>query len=198
MATRLQQLQHHINEIPNLTLSDAIHAIVELAPGLTASVSPTGQKILHHNYYQGPANLNDLASHYLECGRRCTNEHAPFRLRLLHQSLDDVFDGLYGAVYNDLRAGLKNGSIVLPEREESRGCQCCAQDPDALILAGLNTCEAFYFEEEEYRRLFGDQPGYGSRTSLWKDGEGRPESWIMASKEQLEEVTQSTRPCRFE
>lgn len=182
------QLQHRINEIPNLALSDAIQAIVDLAPGLTASVSPTGQYLIHHHYYKGPAHLNDLASHYLECGHRCTIEHAPFRLRLLHQTLDDVFDNLYGPAYKALRAGLNNGSIVPPEREESRGCACCAGEPDALVLAGFSTCEAFYFEEEEYRRLFGDQPDHGSRTSFWKDGEARQETWIMASKEQLEEA----------
>ncbi|GFF61960.1 hypothetical protein IFM51744_10844 [Aspergillus udagawae] len=182
------QLQLHINEIPNLGLSDAIQAIIDLAPGLTASVSPTGQYVIHHHDYEGPAHLNDLASHYLECGRRCTNEHAPFRLRLLHQTLDDVFDNLYGPAYKALRAGISDGSVVLPEREEGRGCACCAGEPDALILAGFSTCEAFYFEEEEYRRLFGDQPDHGSRTSFWKDGEERRESWIMASKEQLEEA----------
>lgn len=95
-------------------------------------------------------------------------------------------------------ACLKDGSIVLPRHEERRGCSCCAQDADVLILAGLNTCEAFYFEEE-YRRVFGDQPGYGSRTSLRKDGEVRQGSWIMALKEQLKKAIthDSTVPSRL-
>lgn len=182
------QLQAHIKEIPNLPLRDAIQAIINLTPGLTVSVSPTGEYIIHHNSYEGPAHLNDLASHYLECGRRCTNEHAPFRVRLLHQTLDDMFDNLYGPAYKALQAGVRDGSIILAEWDESRGCACCAGEPDAVILAGFNTYEAFYFEEEEYRRLFWDREEHGSRTSFWKDGKECRESWLMASKEQIEEA----------
>lgn len=182
------QLQAHINKIPNLPVSNAIQAIIDLTAGLTVSVSPTGDYIIHHDKYEGPAHLNDLADHYLECGRRCTKEHAPFRVRLLHQTLDDVFDNLYGPAYKALQAGFRDGSIVLPKRDEGRGCACCAGEPDAVILAGFSSDEAFYFEEEEYRRLFGDREEHGSRTSFWKDGKEHRESWLMASKEQIEEA----------
>jgi hypothetical protein len=51
-------------------MTGGIQTFIDLTRGLTASAAPTGQYVIHHNNYEGPAHLNDLASHYLECGRR--------------------------------------------------------------------------------------------------------------------------------
>ncbi|KAJ5151288.1 uncharacterized protein N7482_010540 [Penicillium canariense] len=182
----MAQLQSYIDKIPDLPLAEAIQAIIDLTPGLTVSVSSTGEYIIDHAIYEGQAHLNVLGSHYLQCGRRCQTEHAPFHLRLLHLTLDDVFDKLYGPPYQTLLEGLDTGSITLPESAEE-GCACCRGDPDALILAGFSTGEALYFSEAEYKQIWNDQESSGSR-SLWRDGEGWVDAWIMASKEQVEEA----------
>ncbi|KAJ5676149.1 hypothetical protein N7462_009046 [Penicillium macrosclerotiorum] len=184
-------LQPYINEIPNMGLKQAIQTIVDLAPGLIASVSPKGVMTIHHPDYEGLARLDDLGRQYISCGHRCTDEHAPFPLRLLHLTLDNVFEGLYEAAEKELNEGVKNGTVSRP-KPEYEGCACCSGDPAARILMGFAEREALYFEAEEYRQFWSlDDPrrlGYRKGYSVNPD-EGTQE-WYCASKEQLEEVIQ--------
>ncbi|KAJ6005118.1 hypothetical protein N7540_012917 [Penicillium herquei] len=177
-------LETHISEIANRPLTDTIHAIVELFPGLRGSVSPKCKYLITHPGYSGEALLNDLGKLFLNCAERCKNENAPFQTRLLHNSLDEPFENFYGELYDEAKEGLLKGTIVQePSTEE--GCACCRGDPDATILSGFHDGNAFYYTEEEYRGIWGDQSERGSSTYY---DEGRRITHLMASREQVEEA----------
>ncbi|KAJ5084881.1 hypothetical protein NUU61_009460 [Penicillium alfredii] len=179
-------LQEYIDNIPTLALADAIQAIIDLTPGLTTSVSATGDRLVAHPDYEGQGSLSNLGRYYLECAARCQTEHASFKVRLLHLTLDEVFDTLYRENNKIFEKGVKDGSVTLPEYEE--GCACCNGDPDALILAGFSTGESLLFTDKEYRQLWGDQESQGSSHRNWVDGKGWTDHWLRASKEQVEEA----------
>ncbi|KAJ6110571.1 hypothetical protein N7486_002806 [Penicillium sp. IBT 16267x] len=177
------QLQAYIDELNNLALHDAIQTIANLFPGLTGSVSPTCTYLIKHPDYEDEAHLNDLGQIFLACARRCTTEHASCQTRLVHHSLDEPFEELYGKLWKIAQAGYKDGSMV-PEPTEDTGCACCRGDPDATILAGFHHGNAFYYEEQEYRDIWGDEDECGSSQS-WKE-DGTLYVWLMASEEQVE------------
>ncbi|KAJ5108462.1 hypothetical protein N7456_005137 [Penicillium angulare] len=183
------QLQAHIDEMHNLPLHEAIQSVVDIFPGLEGSVSPKCQYLIKHPDYEGEADLNALGKHFLTCGKRCTTEHAPFKTRLLHQSLDDRIADFYGDLYTIMTEGYKNGTMV-PEPSEDRGCACCRGDPDATILARFHDGKAFLYEEQDYRDIWGDEKNHGSCTTGWTDENGVQQSKyeIYASKEQVEEA----------
>ncbi|KAL4804235.1 hypothetical protein BDV18DRAFT_142777 [Aspergillus unguis] len=182
-------LSAHLQDLHNGTLS--LHATIEavgnLLPNLTATISPTGIRLIsikrtnNDAKLTGEADLNTLGRIYLDCARRCTREHASFQTRLLHVSLEGAVGELYGASENLLSDGLKNGTVKFPPPGENDdvGCPCCRGDPDAVILFGFYQGEAFYFWEDEYKAMWGDEDEQGSSTS-------RDERWLMASKEQVE------------
>lgn len=181
MAT---QLQDHINSITHLTLSDTIQAIAELTPHLTITVSATGVYLAQHPNYDGICNLNDLGKLYLECAERCISEHAPFETRLQHVSLEEIMQKLYIEGYEQFKEGYEQGTI-LPEKSTG-GCGCCEGRPDAVILNNFHEGNALYFEEDEYRRIWGEQEECGSRAC--RNEEGGMDKWVMASREQVEEA----------
>lgn len=178
------QLQHHIDSITHLDLTNTIQAIAELTPHLTITVSATGVYLAQHPRYEGSGQLNDLGTLYLECAERCISEHAPFETRLQHVSLEEAMQKLYIEGYEQFKEGYEQGTIV-PEKSTG-GCACCEGRPDAVILGGFHEGNALYFEEEEYRRIWGEQEGCGSRTG-W-DEAGNMEKCVMASREQVEEA----------
>lgn len=173
------QLQEYIDSIPTLPLADAIQAIHSLTPSLTTTVTRNGKSQIHHPAYLGPANLDDLGRHFLDSAVRCQNEHASFQLRLLHHSLDDMFSSLYGKAFTIFREGYDNGSIV-PEPSDQEGCPCCDGEPAAVIGCGFHEGRALLFEEEEYRRIWGDVEPCGKVY-------GR-EVWLWATRKQVEEA----------
>ncbi|KAA8652866.1 hypothetical protein EYZ11_003137 [Aspergillus tanneri] len=180
-------LQQLIDEISHYDLEDAIRAIVELVPDLKTSISPAGMRLITHPAYDGFGNLDTLGRLYLQCGSRCTAQHATFDTRLLHATLDPIMASLYNASEDERRSGINAGTIILPAVSE-RGCACCRGDPDALILAGFVYNEALFFEEEEYRRFWGDEESVGTMYQ-WNDGV-RSRPWLQASKEQVERIRQ--------
>jgi len=182
----MSKLQDHIDSIHSLPLAEAIRAIADLTPGLTAVRFPEYGYWVQHADYEGLGNLNYLGRIWLEAGRRCYETHAPLEVRLIHQSMDDPFYEIYGASYKILNEGLEDGSIAQPVLDESLGCACCRGEPDATILAGFHDREALYFDEEEYRSIWGDEPDHGSRTGYSQDGER--EHALNASRQQLEEA----------
>lgn len=183
------QLHAYIDELNNLALPDAIQAIADLFPGLTGSVSPTCVYLIQHPDYEGEARLNDLGNFFLACACRCTTENASFQTRLNHHSLDEPFEELYGQLYKILMAGYKDGSMV-PEPKDDTGCACCRGDPDATILNGFHNGNAFYYEEQEYRDIWGDESEYGS--SYGRKEDGTRDVQLMASKQQVEEALART------
>lgn len=183
------QLKTHIDELNNLALPDAIQAIAELLPGLTGSVSPTCVYLIQHPDYEGEARLNDLGRIFLDCAYRCTTEHASFQTRLAHHSLDEPIEELYGQVFKIAMAGEKDGSMVR-EPEDDTGCACCRGDPDATILSGFHDGKALYYEEQEYRDIWGDKSECGSSTGYKEDG--TRDIKLMASKEQVEKALART------
>ncbi|KAJ5333667.1 uncharacterized protein N7506_007450 [Penicillium brevicompactum] len=74
--------------------------------------------------------------------------------------MDDPIYEIYGSTYDLLKRGLADGTIEVPVEDESLGCACCRGEPDATILAGFHQNEALYFEEEEYRALWGGSGEY--------------------------------------
>ncbi|KAJ5708794.1 hypothetical protein N7493_010128 [Penicillium malachiteum] len=178
-------LENYIGELADRPLTDTIHAIAELFPGLQGSVSPKCKYLITHPDYSGQALLNDLGKLFLVCAARCKDEHAPFQTRLLYNSLDEPFEKLYGELYTEAKEGIANGTMV-PEPSTEKGCACCRGDPDATILAGFHEGNAFYYPEEEYRGIWGDQSERGSST--YYDDEGKCISHLMASREQVEEA----------
>ncbi|CAG7965041.1 unnamed protein product [Penicillium olsonii] len=156
-------LQDQINSLTTLPLAQAIQKIADLTPRLTATFLPKYGYWVHHPAYHGEGNLNDLGRIWLQLGRKCYSEHAPLQIRLVHQSMDDVFFQIYGATYDILKKGLADGTIPKPEVDENLGCACCRGEPDATILAGFHENEALYFDREEYWALWGEQPNIGER-----------------------------------
>ncbi|KAJ5992397.1 hypothetical protein N7451_008121 [Penicillium sp. IBT 35674x] len=183
------QLKSYIDELNNLALPDAIQAIANLFPGLTGGVSPNSVYLIQHPDYEGEAHLNDLGETFLVCARRCTTEHASFQTRLAHHSLDEPFEELYGQVYDIAMAGHKDGTIV-PEPNDDTECACCRGDPDATILSGFHDGKALYYEEQDYRDIWGDESECGLLDGRKEDGTRNV--YLMASKEQVEEALART------
>ncbi|KAL4946640.1 hypothetical protein BDV06DRAFT_53560 [Aspergillus oleicola] len=172
-------------------LHSTIQAIHDLIPHLTISTSPTGRRLITLTHpstnsmnLSGTANLDTLGSIYLSTARRCTETHASFTTRLLHNSLEQAMEDLYVASEDQINAGLQDGTVKFPPPDPNKiqMCACCRGDPDATILAGFHAGQALYYEEEEYKRIFRDEESCGS---LY----GATRSWLMASKEQAERKT---------
>ncbi|KAL4928844.1 uncharacterized protein BDV17DRAFT_291171 [Aspergillus undulatus] len=187
--------QDYLNTLhdPASNLQTTIQAIHDLIPHLKPSISPTGTRLVSfsntntNNYSKvdlsGTAKLDTLGSTYLSSARRCTRERAPFKTRLQHISLDDSMEELYGKSQDLLQAGLKDGSVKFPPQDpnEVEMCACCRGDPDATILSGFHYNNALFYEEEEYKRIWGDEENCGSMY-------GSDLSWFMASKKQVERM----------
>lgn len=174
-------LQDHIESLTTLPLPDSIEKITHLIPNLTATFLPKYGYWVQHPNYTGAGDLNTLGRLWLSLGYRCYSEHAPLQVRLTHQSMDDPIYEIYGSTYDLLKRGLADGTIEVPVEDESLGCACCRGEPDATILAGFHQNEALYFEEEEYRALWGDQENIGERI-------GQSIRAVAASREQVEEA----------
>lgn len=177
------QHKTYIDELNNIALPDAIQAIADLFPGLTGSVSQTCEYLIQHPDYEGEAHLNDLGKIFLDCAGRCTTEHASFQARLTHHSLDEPFEKLYRQLYQMAMEGCKDGSMV-PEPKEDTGCACCRGDPDVTILSGFHDNQSFYYEEQEYRDIWGDESACGSSHGLKEDG--TIDVQLLVRKEQVE------------
>jgi hypothetical protein len=104
----------------------------------------------------------------------------------MHESMDDAIYEVYGAAYDFLKKGLADGTITLPVVDESLGCACCRGEPSATILANFHPGRAFYFDEEEYKNLWGDEENSGGSYGVGEDG--KPNNRIMASRKQVEEA----------
>ncbi|KAL4744031.1 hypothetical protein BDV11DRAFT_176741 [Aspergillus similis] len=194
-------LQSHLNYLhsPTTPLSTVVQALhwLLLNPDfhLTPSISPTGKRLITLTStasddttpsLTGTADLNTLGNIHLASGTRCRNEHASFKTRLLHASLDKPIEELYGASQNLLSEGLNNGTVRIPplSEDEMDECPCCRGDPDAVILCGFHHGDAFYFEEDEYRAIWGNEEGCG-----YMSGSGGV--WLQAKKEMVERMMEA-------
>ncbi|KAL4950782.1 hypothetical protein BDW69DRAFT_171390 [Aspergillus filifer] len=169
------------------SLHSTIQAITDLVPHLTTSISSIGTRLIalthpstNNMNLAGTAKLDTLGSLYLSAARRCTETHASFATRLLHNSLEQAMEDLYVASEDQLDAGLKDGSVKFPppDPNEIQMCACCRGDPDATILAGFHAGQALYFDEPEYKQIFGEEKSCGSL-------HGANRSWLMASSEKV-------------
>ncbi|KAJ5171942.1 hypothetical protein N7492_004535 [Penicillium capsulatum] len=179
-------LQNRIDEIRRLDLSGAIEAIAKLTSDLSTSVSHTGIYLAHHPAYEGPGNLNDLGTFYLHCAERCRTEHAAFEVRLHHVALEDTFSKIYDEADTQFKEGRENGTIV-PE-QQYKGCGCCSGRPDAVIGCRFHEGNALYFDESEYRQLWGSQKSAGSIFEWSEETQSNQRIGVMASKAQVEEA----------
>ncbi|RHZ44075.1 uncharacterized protein CDV56_103228 [Aspergillus thermomutatus] len=171
-------LQIHIEELSSLPLHDTIQNLAHLLPELTTCVTATGERLVTHPTYEGTGKLDDLGRLYLRAADRCTREHASFKTRLLHVSLDSVIGELYASSQEQLHKGLADGSVDLPPRLDE-GCACCSGEPFAVILCGFHEENALLFWEDEYKAFWGDEESRGGQY-------GQGETWTRASREQVE------------
>ncbi|KAL2815917.1 hypothetical protein BJX63DRAFT_152647 [Aspergillus granulosus] len=181
-STKISPLQAHVDTLHSLPLEEIIQALHALLPHFTTSITPTGTRLVHsHPKYLGEAKLDDLGKLYLSSATRCTREHASCKTRLLHTALDKIIEELYNASEDQLRAGLKDGSVNIPPLgpDDDRGCACCRGDPDAVILCGFHIEESLHFWEDEYKSIWGEEPNTGGIY-------GSDYTWLKASKEQVE------------
>jgi hypothetical protein len=169
-----------------MPLAEKIQAIANLIPGLTAVPPSNYGYWVRHASYTGIGDLNDLGRLFLRAGEQCYETHAALNIRLIHASMDDRFYEIYGASYEMLLQGLKDGNIAQPVLDESLGCACCRGEPDATILAGFHDGGALYFHEEEYRTIWGMEAEHGSRYGPAEDGTMM--TALMASRKQVEEA----------
>lgn len=194
-------LQSHLNYLhsPTTPLSTVVQAVhwLLLNPDfhLTPSISPTGKRLITLTStasadatpsLAGTADLNTLGRIHLASATRCRDEHASLKTRLLHVSLDEPIEKLYDASQKLLREGLDNGTVRFPplSKDEMDECPCCRGDPDAVILFGFHHGNGLYFEEDEYRAIWGDQEYHG----LWSGSDG---TWLMARKEMVERMVEA-------
>lgn len=195
MHQELPPLQTRIDEMTILPLQKAVPALLDLARNLTTTLSPVGQRLVTHPNCTGMADLNDLGRFYIRCASRCTDEHAPFQTRLDHQSLDPIFNNLYKETDEAIMNALDSGALDKPYREFQGGCCAhCSGEPAAVIPAGFVEGNALYFEEAEYKQLWGDVRPIGM-TCSWE-----PErTTCMATREQVEEAMKrfSSQPARL-
>ncbi|PWY91799.1 hypothetical protein BO94DRAFT_447922, partial [Aspergillus sclerotioniger CBS 115572] len=149
-------LSDHITHLTTLPLHARIQALHALTPQLIPSISPTGTRLITHPSYTGYAHLDPLGKLYLDSATACTNEHASLPTRLLHTSLDPIFESIYESCYEQLESGLKEGTVIIPKKEDNEviKCACCRGDPHAVILMGFASERALLFFEEEYRALW--------------------------------------------
>ncbi|KAL4996917.1 hypothetical protein BDV10DRAFT_171029 [Aspergillus recurvatus] len=194
-------LQSHLNSLhspttPLFSIVQALHSLL-LSPNhhLTPSISPTGKRLIALTLttsddinisLTGTADLNTLGNIYLTSATRCTDEHASFKTRLLHDSLNEPIEGLYSASQDLLREGLNNGTVQIPpvSEDEMEECPCCRGDPDAVILYGFHHGRAFYYEEDEYRAIWGDEEGWGLMSRAER-------VWLMAKREMVERMMEA-------
>jgi hypothetical protein len=182
----LPSLQKRIDEISCHNLTETIRAVVDLAPDLITSISSKGERIIAHPAYKGTANLDELAKLYLSCGWRCEGENAAFDVRLLHLTLDPIFESLYLRSDEALEHAIAGG-IVTTFPESGEGCAHCRGEPAAVIPGGFAAGEALWFEEEQYRRLWGSEESTGTRIA-WDGNGNQKQTSLMASKAQVEEA----------
>ncbi|PLN78675.1 hypothetical protein BDW42DRAFT_174356 [Aspergillus taichungensis] len=183
--TQPQDLQTHVDHLASLPLEETIQELLRLVPGLTPSVSLTADRLIIHDRYTGTAHLDVLGRLYLQTGSRCTAEHASFATRLSYLPLDPLFLRLYERSDDIRNAAIKAGTAIEPSYEDE-GCPCCSGEPSAVILMGFADGESLYYDEEEYRRLWGSTESTGTR--LFYEGENRERRacMLMASREQVE------------
>ncbi|KAL4763670.1 uncharacterized protein BDW70DRAFT_131311 [Aspergillus foveolatus] len=197
----VSRLQSHLNYLhspttPLPTVVQAHHWLL-LNPDfhLTPSISPTGKRLITLTStasadttpsLTGTADLNTLGRIHLTSATRCRDEHATLKTRLLHVSLDEPIEKLYDASQKLLSEGLNNGTVRFPpiSEDEMGECPCCRGDPDAVILFGFHHGNALYFEEDEYKAIWGDEEGSG----LMSGSEG---TWLMARKEMVERIMEA-------
>ena len=188
-------LQTRIDEMANLPLQEAVPALLSLAGNLTTSISSVGQRLITHPDYTGTADLNTLGKFYIHCARRCTDEHASFQTRLDHQSLDPIFENFYEETDEAIQSALDSEALTKPYPEFQGGCCAhCSGEPAAVIPAGFVEGRALYFEEAEYKQLWGDVEPMGTTYSY------NPErTTCMAKREQVEEAMRrfASQPARL-
>ncbi|KAI9037678.1 uncharacterized protein KD926_000094 [Aspergillus affinis] len=174
-----------------MNLDASIQALVELVPGLTTSISPQGRRLVSHPNYEGLGDLDTIGGFYLSAAERCTTEHASFDTRLAHLSLEQNIYDLYCSSEDALRDGVKAGMVTRHRPENMQGCLCCQGHPPSVILARFHEGNALFFEEEEYKRVWGDEYSIGTRR-------GVDHTWLMASKAQAEAAKQRQGESRAE
>lgn len=182
-------IQARVDEINALPLLQAIQALLDLTPNLTTLLSPNGQRFVSHPNFTGTADLNNLATFYIRCGSRCTEEHAPLKTRLDYLALDPLFEAFYEQTDTMLQEAEESDSITEHYQEfEGICCAHCSGHPAAVIPAGFVDGESLYFEMDGFERFWGDDAqSIGGR--YWRDPEtNENRGHKKASKEQVEDA----------
>ena len=182
-------LSAHISSLSELHYTAAIPKLAELVPGLVASLSYTGERLVHHEAYQGSANLNFLARTWMRMGSFCRAEGASLHLRLQQNELKNAFERLYERTQSELNEARFAG-VFAGFREFSIACGHCVGHPWVAIPEGTGHISgAFYFEDKEYESIWGDERCCGKWTGMSGEGEmRRMTTWKKAKEEQVREA----------
>lgn len=185
---QLDDLSKCIAEIATLDHTSAIPILADLVPGFKTSLSLTGERLVHHEAYQGNGSLNYLARIWMNMGGKCQRRDAPLRLRLQQYELCSEFERLY----KDSEREIKDSSILgffSGVREFSIVCGHCVGHPWICIPMGERMDDALYVSATIYKSIWGNQKSNGSisggiepgETTVWK-------RYKLASVEQMREA----------
>lgn len=187
---QLGLLSAHIAELTALSdHTTAIPKLAALVPRLTGSLSSTGERLVQHEAYQGSGNLNLLAQTWMRQGSRCKQLGAPLRLRLQQNALKGYFTALYERTDGELERS-RAAWWFAGFREFSLTCSHCVGHPWAAFThPTMHVSMALYFEEGEYRRIWGEDGSRAGLSGMSGEGEERKMTrWKRATVEQLEEA----------
>ncbi|KAH9897504.1 hypothetical protein F4778DRAFT_743810 [Xylariomycetidae sp. FL2044] len=134
----------------------AVADLADLVPGLRASVSLLGARIVTHEHLSGSCGLNDLGALYMRLGAACAARDAPFRTRRLHGELMGPFRRLYKESEKAMASSRIAGRLT-PWREFTFQCVHCVNPPWYAIPEGrgdgLGAYSPCYVREEVFREL---------------------------------------------
>lgn len=184
-------LQSRIDELRETArketgLSEAVRGCSELVPGLRASLSMAGERVIRHDAYTGTSNLNELAKLWLGLGRRCDAENAPLQVRLDQNELLPLFQRFYKQTGKEIKdskvAWFFNGF-----RETTIGCTHCLGPPQ-YVLSGdefeSRASRALFVSDGLFKQYWGEAALEESTSSI-RSSVG---SSSMATPEQLRDA----------
>ena len=183
---QLGLLSDRISELNVTEYKSAITTLTELVPGLTSSLSSTGERLVHHEAYEGSANLNVLARKWMRTGSQCQYHKAPLSIRLQQLDLLPYFQKLYETTESDIER-YRFARICNWYREFSLVCAHCIGHPWVAIPQDTTHCDrALLFEDADYKRIWPRQKASGGTCSYDRLGERK--SLSRATKKQLEDA----------
>lgn len=186
-APPASSLHEWIECIANMDTESAVAALYEILPGIETSLSYSGERTITHKDYKGTANLNRLGWIYLGFGRRCGNESAPFKTRLLHYEMHKTMQTLFKSS-RDLIQSSKVTWLFNGFREFRIGCGHCIGVPAAVIPHADRIDQPLLFYEGLFKKIWGMGAKSLGETAWWDSRQGTMIRLKIASVEQVKDA----------